>query len=217
MPTLTIGDELHLQSLHATERFTRAPYRYSEASLVKKLEELGIGRPSTYAATISRIMDKKYVEKGVIEGNDRAYRELRLKQNEIVSKTLTEKVGADKGKLVPTDIGFVVSDFLVEHFPSIVDYHFTAEVEEKFDQIAAGEIAWRNLMRAFYDDFHPTVDKVKDTAERASGERLLGTDPDTGRQVIVRLGRFGPMAQIGSPDDEAVSTIRRFTSPSIYY
>ncbi|MEK9584492.1 MAG: type I DNA topoisomerase, partial [Flavobacteriaceae bacterium] len=154
LPTLTIGDELNLQSLHATERFTRAPYRYSEASLVKKLEELGIGRPSTYAATISRIMDKKYVEKGVIEGNDRSYRELRLKQNEIVSKTLTEKVGADKGKLVPTDIGFVVSDFLVEHFSSIVDYHFTAEVEEKFDQIAAGEIAWRNLMREFYDDFH---------------------------------------------------------------
>jgi len=202
LPIMTIGDELNLQSLHATERFTRAPYRYSEASLVKKLEELGIGRPSTYAATISRIMDKKYVEKGVIEGNDRSYRELRLKQNEIVSKTLTEKAGADKGKLVPTDIGFVVSDFLVEHFPSIVDYHFTAEVEEKFDQIAAGEIAWRNLMREFYDDFHPTVDKVKDTAERASGERLLGTDPDSGRQVIVRLGRFGPMAQIGSPDDE---------------
>jgi DNA topoisomerase-1 len=202
LPTMTIGDELNLQSLHATERFTRAPYRYSEASLVKKLEELGIGRPSTYAATISRIMDKKYVEKGAIEGNDRSYRELRLKENEIVSKTLTEKVGADKGKLVPTDIGFVVSDFLVEHFPSIVDYHFTAEVEEKFDQIAAGEIAWRNLMREFYDDFHPTVDKVKDTAERASGERLLGTDPDSGRQVIVRLGRFGPMAQIGSPDDE---------------
>ena len=202
LPTMTIGDELNLQSLHATERFTRAPYRYSEASLVKKLEELGIGRPSTYAATISRIMDKKYVEKGVIEGNDRVYRELRLKQNEIVSKTLTEKVGADKGKLVPTDIGFVVSDFLVEHFSSIVDYHFTAEVEEKFDQIAAGEIAWRNLMREFYNDFHPTVDKVKDTAERASGERLLGTDPNSGRQVIVRLGRFGPMAQIGSPDDE---------------
>jgi len=161
LPTMTVGDELNLQSLHATERFTRAPYRYSEASLVKKLEELGIGRPSTYAATISRIMDKKYVEKGVIEGNDRVYRELRLKQNEIVSKTLTEKVGADKGKLVPTDIGFVVSDFLVEHFSSIVDYHFTAEVEEKFDQIAAGEITWRNLMREFYNDFHPTVDKVR--------------------------------------------------------
>ncbi|MDA0844193.1 MAG: DNA topoisomerase, partial [Bacteroidetes bacterium] len=201
LPQLEVGQTVDLVKLTATERFSRPPYRYSEAALVKKLEELGIGRPSTYAATISRIMDKKYVEKGVIEGIERSYRELRFSNGEVKTASLTEKVGADKGKLVPTDIGFVVSDFLIEHFPSIVDYHFTAEVEEKFDQIAAGEIAWRTLMREFYDDFHPTVNTVSDTADRASGERFLGTDPQTGRQVIVRLGRFGPMAQIGSPDD----------------
>lgn len=201
LPQLEVGQTIDLVTLTATERFSRPPYRYSEAALVKKLEELGIGRPSTYAATISRIMDKKYVEKGVIEGTERSYRELRFSNGEVTTTSLIEKVGADKGKLVPTDIGFVVSDFLIEHFPSIVDYHFTAEVEEKFDQIAAGEIAWRTLMREFYDDFHPTVNTVSDTADRASGERFLGTDPQTGRQVIVRLGRFGPMAQIGSPDD----------------
>lgn len=169
---------------------------------MKKLEELGIGRPSTYAATISRIIDKKYVEKGTVEGEERAYRELVFKGGSISANQLTEKVGSEKGKLVPTDIGFVVCDFLVDHFSNIVDYHFTAEIEERFDEIAEGKVAWRDLMRSFYGDFHPTVEEVQDTAERASGERYLGEDPESGRQVIVRLGRFGPMAQIGSPEDD---------------
>ena len=202
LPPLSEGQPLTLAESRATERYSRAPYRYSEASLVKKLEELGIGRPSTYAATISRIIDKKYVEKGTVEGEERAYRELVFKGGSISSNQLTEKVGSEKGKLVPTDIGFVVCDFLVDHFSNIVDYHFTAEIEERFDEIAEGKVAWRDLMRSFYGDFHPTVEEVQDSAERASGERYLGEDPQSGRQVIVRLGRFGPMAQIGSPEDD---------------
>lgn len=202
LPPLSEGQPLTLAESRATERYSRAPYRYSEASLVKKLEELGIGRPSTYAATISRIIDKKYVEKGTVEGEERAYRELVFKGGSISANQLTEKVGSEKGKLVPTDIGFVVCDFLVDHFSNIVDYHFTAEIEERFDEIAEGKVAWRDLMRSFYGDFHPTVEEVQDTAERASGERYLGEDPESGRQVIVRLGRFGPMAQIGSPEDD---------------
>ena len=202
LPPLSEGQPLTLAESRATERYSRAPYRYSEASLVKKLEELGIGRPSTYAATISRIIDKKYVEKGTVEGEERAYRELLFKGGSISANQLTEKVGSEKGKLVPTDIGFVVCDFLVDHFSNIVDYHFTAEIEERFDEIAEGKVAWRDLMRSFYGDFHPTVEEVQDTAERASGERYLGEDPKSGRQVIVRLGRFGPMAQIGSPEDD---------------
>ena len=202
LPPLSEGQPLMLAESRATERYSRAPYRYSEASLVKKLEELGIGRPSTYAATISRIIDKKYVEKGTVEGEERAYRELVFKGGSISANQLTEKVGSEKGKLVPTDIGFVVCDFLVDHFSNIVDYHFTAEIEERFDEIAEGKVAWRDLMRSFYGDFHPTVEEVQDTAERASGERYLGEDPESGRQVIVRLGRFGPMAQIGSPEDD---------------
>jgi len=202
LPPLSEGQPLTLNESRATERYSRAPYRYSEASLVKKLEELGIGRPSTYAATISRIIDKKYVEKGTVEGEERAYRELVYSGGPIKANQLTEKVGSEKGKLVPTDIGFVVCDFLVDHFSNIVDYHFTAEIEERFDEIAEGKVQWRELMRSFYGDFHPTVEEVQDNAERASGERYLGEDPQSGRQVIVRLGRFGPMAQIGSPEDD---------------
>ncbi len=202
LPPLSEGQPLTLAESRATERYSRAPYRYSEASLVKKLEELGIGRPSTYAATISRIIDKKYVEKGTVEGEERAYRELVYTGGSIKANQLTEKVGSEKGKLVPTDIGFVVCDFLVDHFSNIVDYHFTAEIEERFDEIAEGKVQWRELMRSFYGDFHPTVEEVQDNAERASGERYLGEDPQSGRQVIVRLGRFGPMAQIGSPEDD---------------
>ena len=202
LPPLSEGQPLTLNESRATERYSRAPYRYSEASLVKKLEELGIGRPSTYAATISRIIDKKYVEKGTVEGEERAYRELVYSGGPIKANQLIEKVGSEKGKLVPTDIGFVVCDFLVDHFSNIVDYHFTAEIEERFDEIAEGKVQWRELMRSFYGDFHPTVEEVQDNAERASGERYLGEDPQSGRQVIVRLGRFGPMAQIGSPEDD---------------
>ena len=202
LPPLAEQQPLQLQESRATERYSRAPYRYSEASLVKKLEELGIGRPSTYAATITRIIDKKYVEKGTVEGENRSYRELLFKGASIKAQDLVEKVGSEKGKLVPTDIGFVVNDFLVDHFASIVDYHFTAEIEERFDEIAEGKVKWRDLMRSFYGEFHPTVENVQDTADRASGERYLGEDPQSGRQLIVRLGRFGPMAQIGSPDDD---------------
>ena len=202
LPPLQKEQPLQYNSITATERFSRPPYRYSEASLVKKLEELGIGRPSTYAATISRIIDKKYVEKGSIEGKQRAYTQLILKEGVVNSNELKENTGSDKGKLVPTDIGFVVNDFLVDHFERILDYNFTAKVEEDFDEIAAGSKDWQQLMKSFYADFHPDVEKVAAHADRASGERYLGEDPKSGRQVIVRLGRYGAMAQIGSPDDE---------------
>ena len=202
LPPLQKEQPLQYKRITATERFSRPPYRYSEASLVKKLEELGIGRPSTYAATISRIIDKKYVEKGSIEGKERAYTQLILKEGVVNSNELKENAGSDKGKLVPTDIGFVVNDFLVDHFERILDYNFTAKVEEDFDEIAAGSKDWQQLMKSFYADFHPDVEKVAANADRASGERYLGKDPKSGRQLIVRLGRYGAMAQIGSPDDE---------------
>ena len=202
LPPLQKEQPLQYKRITATERFSRPPYRYSEASLVKKLEELGIGRPSTYAATISRIIDKKYVEKGSIEGKERAYTQLILKEGVVNSNELKENTGSDKGKLVPTDIGFVVNDFLVDHFERILDYNFTAKVEEDFDEIAAGSKDWQQLMKSFYADFHPDVEKVAANADRASGERYLGKDPKSGRQLIVRLGRYGAMAQIGSPDDE---------------
>ena len=202
LPPLQKGQPLQYKNITATERFSRPPYRYSEASLVKKLEELGIGRPSTYAATISRIIDKKYVEKGSVEGKERAYTQLVLTGGNVQRNELKENTGSDKGKLVPTDIGFVVNDFLVDHFERILDYNFTAKVEEDFDEIAAGSKDWQQLMKSFYADFHPDVEKVAAHADRASGERYLGEDPKSGRQVIVRLGRYGAMAQIGSPDDE---------------
>ncbi len=202
LPAMSKGEALKNEQLVATERFTRPAYRYTEATLVKKLEELGIGRPSTYAPTISTIQNRGYVEKGVIEGQERKYNQLTLANGTIKSNILSEKVGADKGKLVPTDIGMIVNDFLVAHFSNILDYHFTARVEEEFDEIASGEEDWQKVMREFYQDFHPNVIEVEATAERASGERVLGTDPTTGRQVAVRLGRFGPMVQIGTVDEE---------------
>jgi DNA topoisomerase-1 len=170
--------------------------------LVKKLEELGIGRPSTYAPTISTIQNRKYVEKGVSEGDYRSYTQLKLVENEVVSKSLKEKIGANKGKLVPTDVGIIVNDFLVANFKNILDYSFTAKVEQSFDQIAEGSENWTSMIKGFYDSFHRTVDFVKENAERESGERVLGNDPKTGRVVKVRLGRFGPIAQIGEPEDE---------------
>ncbi len=202
LPAMKLGEALNNNSITATQRFTRAPYRYTEASLVKKLEELGIGRPSTYAPTISTIQNRGYVEKGTIDGTERNYVQLELKSDNIKSKTLTETVGSDKGKLVPTDIGIVVNDFLVSHFSGILDYNFTAKVEKDFDEIAAGEEDWQKVMKNFYKDFHPKVLDVEENAERASGERVLGTDPKSGRQVSVRLGRFGPMVQIGTVDEE---------------
>lgn len=202
LPAMKTNEALLNNYITATERYTRAPYRYTEASLVKQLEELGIGRPSTYAPTISTIQNRNYVEKGTVEGVERNYSQLTLKNGQVKEKVLTEKVGSDKGKLVPTDIGMIVTDFLVNHFEHILDYNFTAKVEEDFDDIAEGKVDWTKMMKDFYKDFHPTVEDVQENAERESGERVLGTDPKTGRQVSVRLGKFGPMVQIGTAEEE---------------
>ena len=202
LPSLTVNDPLENNYITATERFTRPPYRFTEASLVKQLEELGIGRPSTYAPTISTIVNRNYVEKGSVEGVERKYLQLVLEDNSVQDKQLKEHIGSDKGKLVPTDIGLIVNDFLVEHFMDILDYNFTAKVEEDFDDIAEGKEEWTSMMKNFYKKFHPQVEDVSANAERESGERILGEDPESGRPVLVRLGKFGPMAQIGEPDDE---------------
>ncbi|PKP14453.1 MAG: type I DNA topoisomerase [Bacteroidetes bacterium HGW-Bacteroidetes-3] len=202
LPKLSKGEVLVNKSIIATERYTRAPYRYSEAALVKRLEELGIGRPSTYAPTISTIQKREYVEKGTIEGEDRSYTEIKLKGGEVIVKKLTEKVGSDKGKLVPTDIGNIVNDFLVENFSNILDFGFTAKVESEFDDIAEGKEDWIKMIKDFYKSFHPMVADVAENADRAKGERLLGIDPESGKNVYARLGRFGVMVQIGEATDE---------------
>ncbi|PIF00977.1 MAG: DNA topoisomerase I [Maribacter sp.] len=202
LPPMKVGDALYNNFITATERFTRPPYRFTEATLVKKLEELGIGRPSTYAPTISTIQNRGYVEKGTVDGVERKYIQFVLKAGAVKEKELVETFGSDKGKMVPTDIGMIVNDFLVGHFSNILDYNFTAKVEEDFDEIAEGEEDWQKVMKEFYKDFHPTVVDVEENADRASGERVLGKDPKTGKQVSVRLGRFGPMVQIGTVDDE---------------
>lgn len=202
LPAMKVGEEVFKNYITATERFTRPPYRYTEASLVKKLEELGIGRPSTYAPTISTIQNRGYIDKGMVEGIERKYTQLILQDHQIKETGLTETVGSDKGKLVPTDIGMIVNDFLVNHFSSILDYNFTAKVEQDFDNIASGEEDWTKMIKNFYKDFHPNVINVEENAERESGERILGKDPESGRQLSVRLGRFGPMVQIGTADEE---------------
>jgi DNA topoisomerase-1 len=202
LPELKVNDVLSANYITATERFTRPPARYTEASLVKKLEELGIGRPSTYAPTISTIQNRNYIEKGTVDGTERAYIQLLAENGTVSEKKLTEKVGSDKGKLVPTDIGMIVTDFLVNNFENILDYNFTAKVEEDFDDIAEGKEDWRSMMKDFYKGFHPQVEDVKENADRESGERILGVDPESGRQVSVRLGRFGPMVQIGTVEEE---------------
>ena len=202
LPSLKLDESLHNNFISATERYSRPPARFTEASLVKKLEELGIGRPSTYAPTISTIQNRNYVEKGSVEGAPRNYTQLVLENTDILEKNLSENVGSDKGKLVPTDIGMIVTDFLVNHFESILDYNFTAKVEASFDAIADGKENWTKMMKTFYQNFHPKVEDVAANAGRESGERILGTDPKTGRQVSVRLGKFGPMVQIGTVDDD---------------
>ena len=202
LPALKVNEVLKAQSITATERFSRPPSRYTEASLVKKLEELGIGRPSTYAPTISTIINRSYIEKGNFEGESRKYQQVALIDNKITAKELTENTGSDKGKLVPTDIGIIVNDFLVKNFESILDYNFTAKVEQDFDAIAEGNENWTHMMQEFYDHFHPIVVNVEENAERESGERILGTDPKSGKPILVRLGKYGPMAQIGNADDE---------------
>lgn len=202
LPGLKEGEQLQNNYINATERFTRPPARYTEASLVKKLEELGIGRPSTYAPTISTIQQRNYVEKGSVDGEERKYKMLSLKKGAVSEKILSEMVGSDKGKLVPTDIGMIVNDFLVENFKTILDYNFTAKVEQDFDDIAEGNEKWTEMLREFYNDFHPQVIDVEKNAERESGERILGVHPENGKTILVRLGKFGAMAQIGAPDDE---------------
>jgi len=208
LPALRIDEKLTNNYITATQRFSKPSARYTEASLVKKLEELGIGRPSTYAPTISTIINRKYVEKGNSEGKEQNYVQLTLKNAEISTKQLKENTGSDKGKLIPTDIGTIVNDFLVNHFDSILDYNFTAKLEEEFDQIASGNRKWTTVMSNFYDQFHPTVKKVEETADRERGERILGTDPKTGKKVLVRLARFGAMAQIGEADEKNFASLR---------
>ncbi|GGK47608.1 MULTISPECIES: type I DNA topoisomerase [Flavobacteriaceae] len=202
LPNLTTGDTLINKNIVATERYSRPPYRFTEAALVKRLEELGIGRPSTYAPTISTIQRREYVEKGTIDGVDRDYTQIKLTKGKVVSKVLTEKVGSDKGKLVPTDIGNIVNDFLVENFSNILDFGFTAKVESEFDAIAEGKEDWISMIKDFYKKFHPIVEDVAANADRAKGERLLGIDPESGKNVYARLGRFGAMVQIGEATDE---------------
>ncbi|MGE8292464.1 MAG: type I DNA topoisomerase [Sphingobacterium sp.] len=202
LPPLTVGLQLTLKSMSATERFTRPPARYTEAALVKKLEELGIGRPSTYAPTISTIQNRGYVVKEEREGRSRDYRVLTLENAELKAVTKTEITGAEKGKMFPTDIGIVVNDFLVEHFNGIVDFHFTANVEKEFDDIAHGLTEWTKMLHDFYGPFHSEVEDTLENADRANNERELGVDPVSGKPVSVRIGKFGPLVQIGSPDDE---------------
>jgi DNA topoisomerase-1 len=202
LPPVKKGDALNLKSLVSTQRFSRPPYRFTEASLVKKLEELGIGRPSTYAPTISTVQNRGYIAKGTVEGVQRSYQQFALQAGEVTASRLTEMVGSDKGKLVPTDIGMIVNDFLVNNFENILDYNFTAQVEQNFDEIAEGKEDWIKMIKGFYGDFQSTVKHVKEHAERESGERVLGEHPDSGRTVKVRLGKFGPIAQIGDADDE---------------
>jgi DNA topoisomerase-1 len=202
LPPLYEGQPLDLRTMVAQEKFTQKPARYSEASLVKKMEELGIGRPSTYASTISTIQARTYVVKQDLEGKARSYAVHTLENKSITSETKTENTGAERSKLFPTDIGRVVNDFLVENFVSILDYKFTANVEEEFDVIAEGKLDWKKMLRDFYDPFHENVTKTMNEAARASGERLLGTDPASGKPIIARIGRFGPMIQLGTAEEE---------------
>ena len=203
LPQMKKGDVLLRQEISATERFSQGPIRYTEASLVHKLEELGIGRPSTYAPTISTIQQREYVTKGDKKGEERPYTVDTLKGQKVSTKTKKEMAGSEKGKLLPTDIGIVVNDFLMENFPDIMDYNFTARVEQDFDKIAEGKTEWNKMMHRFYKKFEPTVEKVISArAEHKAGERQVGIDPASGKPVFVKIGRFGPVVQIGSADDE---------------
>lgn len=203
LPAMRKGDELQRREVTATERFSQGPNRYTEASLVHKLEELGIGRPSTYAPTISTIQQREYVQKGDKKGEERTYTIDTLKGIKVTQKTKKEMAGSEKGKLLPTDIGIVVNDFLMENFPEIMDYNFTANVEQKFDDVAEGKTEWTKMMKLFDKSFEPTVEKVMNArSEHKAGERELGTDPASGKPVFVKIGRFGPVVQIGSADDK---------------
>ena len=212
LPAVKLNEKLERNEVVATERFSRPPSRYVEASLVKKLEELGIGRPSTYAPTISTIQKRGYVEKSEKEGETRNYKVLTLVGSSISEVQKSEVTGKDKNKLIPTDIGVVVNDFLTEHFANIMDFHFTANVEAQFDEIAQGKIDWTKMLSGFYTPFHGEVENTLETSERATGERELGVEPATGRKVIARIGRFGPMIQIG--DEKVDGEKAKFASLS---
>ncbi len=202
LPAVEVGEVLTPQVIRATERFTRPPARYVEASLVKKLEELGIGRPSTYAPTISTIQKRGYVERSEREGEERNYRILELKSGAIETLQKTEVTGREKNKLFPTDIGMVVTDFLIDHFEHIMDYHFTAEVEAQFDEIAQGNLEWTKMLSSFYTGFHEDVEETLEHSDRATGERILGLHPVSNKKVLARIGRFGPMIQIGDEKED---------------
>ena len=203
LPVIHEGEELERREIVSTERYSQGPNRYTEASLVRKLEELGIGRPSTYAPTISTIQQREYVQKGDRKGEERKYAVDSLLGLKITSKNKKEMAGADKGKLIPTDVGIVVNDFLMANFPDIMDYNFTAKVEQEFDKIAAGQVEWNREMKLFYQNFEPEVEKVMNArSEHKAGERELGVDPKSGKPVFVKIGRFGPVVQIGSADDD---------------
>ncbi|GAB6011429.1 type I DNA topoisomerase [Viscerimonas tarda] len=207
LPPVKVQDRLLMQRATATERFTQRPARYSEASLVRKLEELGIGRPSTYAPTISTIQNREYIEKSNIEGVERKYNVLSLEKGKISDKNKTEVAGADKNKLIPTDIGMVVNDFLTQYFPNILDYNFTASVEKEFDYVADGKEDWTKMIDRFYKVFHPVVDETMSVqTDHKVGERVLGNDPKTGQPVSVKIGRFGPMVQMGTTGDDEKPT-----------
>ena len=202
LPKMSVNEKMDYQTITSTERFTRSPGRFTEASLVKRLEELGIGRPSTYAPTISTIQKRNYVEKKENLGLERKYAFSILEAGQIKHEEKTERVGADRNKLTPTDIGIVVNDFLVDHFDGILDYNFTATVEKQFDDIADGDLKWNQMIKDFYSPFHVKVETTMESAERASGERLIGVDPTSGKNIYARIGRYGPMVQIGEQDDE---------------
>ena len=212
LPPLSVGQVLDFNNMTATQRFTRPPARYTEASLVKKLEELGIGRPSTYAPTIATIQKRNYVVKEKREGKERAYKVISLENGQVANSEETERTGGGN-KLYPTDMGIIVNDFLVEHFKGVLNYDFTAKIEDDFDKIAQGEVKWNEMIDTFYKPFKERVDHTMETAERVTGERVLGVDPETGRQVCARLGRFGPMIQIGTKDEEEKPLFAKIRPP----
>ena len=202
LPKVKIGEDLDYKKIEATEKFSRPSARYTEAGLVKKLEELGIGRPSTYAPTIQTIQNREYVDKREIIPQEREIMKMTLGKTDLKKEVLTEKFGGDKNKFVPTDIGEVVNEFLTQNFAEVLDYGFTAKVEQDFDHIANGDEKWKEVLQDFYKDFHPRIADVEENADRANGERILGVDPKSGKNVLTRIGRFGPMVQIGEQDDE---------------
>ena len=200
LPPVAVGAGLDLQEMEAQQKFTQQPARYTEASLVKKLEELGIGRPSTYAPTISTIQKREYVVKEDRQGISREYLMIRLKDSRITEEKKSENTGYEKGKLFPTDIGSLVNSFLVQYFGNILDYNFTATVEEEFDEIAQGNLVWNSMIREFYYPFHQQIENTLETSRKVSGEKVLGRDPQSGENVSVRIGRYGPIVQIGNSE-----------------